>query len=376
MTDRQRRWLRYLAYGIAAFLVYAAFVWAFFQFETFNSSTPTLSFGQAVWYVVLNPTGLGDTTTALFPATLPGRTIGILFALTSIGLFGVFIGRVTDLFQEVREQARLGRRHSDLTDHVVILGWDDYSRRVTRELVHSEIDVAVITDDKTDIDAIRDAFDEQERELTYPVFAQYDNYQALDRYADISHASRIFLNRRADTDTLITLFNVHRAFEQQDPSFIVRVRNERLLDRFDLEHKDINVTPVWTFGVATALIASYIYEPEVAQLGRDLIEAAEQGADFELQQYRVSPGAPFSGDTYNQAFDWFFERGVFLIGVADHTEPTTSNERLTLLADTDEGDNLTVAPDNYLLVVLESAAIDQMERWTGHSKGLDSLAAD
>lgn len=374
LTDRQRKWLRNLGIAAGAFLVYTVFVWAYFQFEQFSPSRADITFGEAVWYVILNPTGLGDTTTKLFPTTLVGRAIGMLFALTSLGLLGIFVGKVTDMFHEVRQQARLGRRRSELSNHVVILGWDDYSRRVARELVRSEIDVVVVTDDKAEIDPIREAFDDVRGEHLHPVYADYDNYSALDRFGDIAKSSRVFLNRKADTDTLITLFNLHDAFEDEKLSYIVRVRNERLLDRFDLEHKAIDVTPVWTFGVATALIASYIYEPDVAAFGRDLVEATDEGTDFELQQYRVGARAPFAGASYNEAFEWFFDRGVYLIGIA-HADQT-GDDRYTLLPDGDEGEQTPVSNGDYVLVVLETGLEDALEEWTGHSKGLAGLAAD
>ncbi len=373
LTDRQRKWLRNLAIGVCAFLMYAGFVWAYFQFERFGSGRADITFGQAVWYVVLNPTGLGSTTTKLFPSTLAGRVIGVVFALTSIGFLRVFVGKVSDMFHEIRQQAHLGRRATDETDHVVILGWDDYSRRVARELGRSEIDVVVVTADKSEISPIREAFDDLAGEHVEPVYADYDNYGALDRFANISEASRVFLNRDADTDTLISLFNVESAFQEADLSFIVRVRNERLLDRFDLEHKDIDVTPVWTFGVATALIASFIYEPEVAALGRDFVSAGETGEDYELQQYRVGASAPFAGETYNAAFEWFFDRGVYLVGMVDASE---GDRRLDLLLDGDQGGDRRLEAEDYVVVALEGTMIEAMERWTGHSKGLKSLAAD
>lgn len=367
MSDRQRRWLRYLAFGVAAFLIYAFIVWTYFQFETFSNTNETLSFGQAVWYVTLNPTGLGDTTVALYPSTLPGRAIGIVFALTGIGLLGVFVGKVTDVFNEIRQQAHLGRRSSDLSNHVVILGWDGYSKQVARELVRSDIHTVIVTADKSEIDHIRDAFEREESKYAHPVFAEYDNVSALQRFANIAESSRVFLNRKKDTDTLISLLNLNGAADSYDLSFVVRVRNERLLDRFDLENKDVDVTPVWTFGVASALVASYIYEPEVAEFGHGLVEAT----DYQLQQYRVDNTSEFCREAYESVFDDLMRENIFLLGVVKAGR--TGRDRLRLLPDTDESTDIVIEPDDYLIVGLDADQENRMETLAGSSQGLASV---
>lgn len=53
LTDRQRKWIRNLGIGGAAFLLYALFVWGYFQVEQFSADRPDITFGQAVWYVIL-----------------------------------------------------------------------------------------------------------------------------------------------------------------------------------------------------------------------------------------------------------------------------------------------------------------------------------
>ncbi|MFB6355887.1 MAG: hypothetical protein ABEJ65_05165 [bacterium] len=372
MTDRQSKWLKNISIGFVAFFLYTIIVWVYFQYETFAPGQPDISFVEAIWYVILNPTNLGSTTTKLFPSTVVGQVIAVVFTLTSIGLLGIFIGKISDMFLEFREQARLGRHRSNLSNHVVILGWDEYSRRVTRELVHSDIDTVVVTADKNEIDLIRETFNDDQ--CVFPVFANYDNFRALDQFSDITRSSRVFLNRRADTDTLITLFNLHDAFSDANLSYVARVRNSQLIDRFDLEHKDIDVTPVWSFGVASALIASYIYEPEVATLERDFITAYDQGSDYEIQQYQVGEKAPWVDQSYNKAFNWFFERGIYSIGLAKHQNP--DSDRLVLLPDGEKGSSLKVEVNDYILVALESKQIDSMEQWSGHSKGIESVAAE
>ena len=347
LTSHQQRILRYSAvlFGVLAF--YVLLVYTYFQFESFGSSQSDIGLFQAAWYVFLNPTGLGNAgITKLFPATLPGKLIGVIFAISGLSLIGLFVGKVTDMFNEYREHRKLGYYGTDFEDHVLIIGWDRFSERIVRQLILSGVKVAVITDVKDEVDLIYEKFDDEN------VFVLYSDYEKYDRLtlANIDTAQQVFLNRRADTDTLITLLNFHNHFEDHDLKYVVRVKNDDLLEAFEIE--DIRVEAVSTFDVASALIASHIFEPDVATFGKDLIASAADADDYEIQQFLVTDENPWAGSSFEEMYWALYETHRILpIGLGKREDNT---RRLVELP----SDDVPVESGDYVIMIVsgESAA--------------------
>ncbi len=358
LTSRQKRILRYTVIGIAVVILYIFLVYTYFQFESFGSNQKDIGFIQSVWYVFLNPTGLGNAgILKTFPSTFPGKLIGVVFAITGLSLIGLFVGKVTDLFKEYREDRKLGYYGTDFEDHVLVVGWDDFSQKIIQDLVISGIKVAVITNVRPEVDQIYEEFDEEN------VFVLYTDYEQYDQlfFANIEQARQVFLNRTADTDTLITLLNFHNQFSELNLKYVVRVKNEDLLPAFDIE--DIRVDAVTTFNVASALIASHIFEPDVAAFGKDLIESAKASDDYEIQQFLVTDENPWVNATFGDLYwDLYENHGIIPIGLGKRQNQT--RELLNLPAD-----DATIEAGDYVIMIVNGETAQSSEHLFGVHEG-------
>jgi voltage-gated potassium channel len=345
--------------GVVAF--YILLVYAYFHFESFGSGQSDIGFTQAIWYVFLNPTGLGDAgALKLFPSTFPGKLIGVVFAVSGLSLIGLFVGKVTDMFNEYREHRKLGYYGSDFEDHVLIIGWDEFSRRIVRQLVLSGVKVAVITNVKAEVDAIYEQFDDEN------VFVLYTDYEKYDRLslANIESARQVFLNRTADTDTLITLLNFHNEFENADLEYVVRVKNDELLPAFDID--GIQVDAVSTFEVASALIASHIFEPDVASFGKDLIASAADSDDYEIQQFLVTTQNPWAGQSFEELYwDLYENHRILPIGLGKRHGKTRN---LIELPD----DDVPVETGDYVIMIVSGETAQSAEHLFKVEEGVRS----
>ena len=69
------------------------------------------------------------------------------------------------------------------------------------------------------------------------------------------------------------------------------------------------------------MVASYIFEPDVAEYNADLLASSKTADDFDIQEYRVIRNNPFSGKTYGQAFARIKkEYNSILIGMSKKTD--------------------------------------------------------
>ena len=54
--------------------------------------------------------------------------------------------------------------------------------------------------------------------------------------------------------------------------------------------------------IASKLVASYIFEPDVADLNIDLLSTARKDGDHDIQEFEVLPKNPFIGKKGKEAF--------------------------------------------------------------------------
>ena len=101
------------------------------------------SIESAVWYVVatLTTVGYGDVV----PVTYWGRMIGIIFLLSSLGVYGFIIGQIANFMSTLKEHKELGLNGTGFRNHVVMVGWNDFGQSVISHLIGAGKQVAVIT---------------------------------------------------------------------------------------------------------------------------------------------------------------------------------------------------------------------------------------
>ncbi|MFB6271622.1 MAG: potassium channel family protein, partial [Salinibacter sp.] len=151
--------------------------------------------GDAVWYAVVTLTtvGYGD----FYPVSVPGQIVGVVFVLSSLGVLGVLIGKIADLFATYREHHRLGHHGLDASGHFVIFGWNDSTARIVEQLQGLGETIVVVTHDRQAVDAIHERFPE----VVFPLYSEFDDPEWLNRI-NLRQAHRALLNIDSDTDTL------------------------------------------------------------------------------------------------------------------------------------------------------------------------------
>lgn len=303
--------------------------------------------GDAVWYalVTLTTVGYGD----FFPVSTPGQVIGAVFVLSSLGVLGLLIGKIADLFTSFRERRRLGHHGTDTTGHIVIFGWNASTQRIVEQIRLLEQKIVVVTRNREDIDAIHDRFSD----AVFPLFAEFDDAELIERI-NLRQADRALLNIDSDTDTLIYLLNLRKAFPNVE--FVVAAQNEELRETF----QNAGVAKVVSSDANAAhLIASVIFEPDVAAFAQDLITTAQTETDHDLQQYAIESGSPVAGMSYGELFRTLYEsRRVVPIGVS---KPHDDDQELHKLP----GDDLSLNTGDILILIATGADVKPLENEWG-----------
>lgn len=349
---RHRRLLTRIGIGLAVYLLLVlAMVSAESRMEGSNIGT----FGDALWYsiVTLTTVGYGDR----FPVTLVGRLVAIGFLLGSIGVLGFLIGEITKNINERRERKRMGHDGTSFTDHVVIIGWNDFARTIMRQLVAADRQVAVVTDHKDDIDLI---YEEFPADQSFVLFTELTNIPGLAK-ANVAGSVVVFLNNGDDTEKLIAILNMKKVYT--DAKFLVTLDNPDLKETF----QSAGVTYALSKNeMAAKLIASYIFEPDVAAYANDLLSATDRAGEYDLQQYRIREACRFTNRTYGEAF-WEIKKdfGALLVGIAKEGE-ADGERTLHKLAP----DEMKVETGDFLLVITDGEGERKLVELFGTREGV------
>lgn len=286
--------------------------------------------GDAVWYgiVTLTTVGYGD----YYPVSTPGQVVGLLFVLSSLGVLGILIGKIADLFTSYRERRRLGHHGTDATDHVIIFGWNRSTERIVQQLRILDRRIVIVTPFRDHIDTIHERFSD----AVFPLYSDLDDASLL-RRVNLGQADRALFNIDSDTDALIHILNLRKDFP--DVGFVVAVQNEELRTPF----QNAGVAKVVSSTTNAAhLIASVIFEPDVAAFAQELITTAHDEENYNIQQYELQSNSPAADHSYGTLFRRLYEsHDVLLIGVSRTNE---DNQQLIKLPpddlDLDTGDVL------------------------------------
>jgi len=95
-----------------------------------NSNIQT--FGDAFWCsLTLTTVGYGDR----FPVSFGGRVLSLFFIFGSLWLISFFVGSVSEIIREHKEMQKMRKKGTTFTNHVVVLGWDEFARATIEQLV-------------------------------------------------------------------------------------------------------------------------------------------------------------------------------------------------------------------------------------------------
>lgn len=299
------------------------------------------TFGDALWYsmVTLTTIGYGD----YYPVTAAGRMLALMFILGSLGLLSYVIGRATELISDIRWRKKMGFYGTAFENHVVIIGWDSFSLAIARQLLKAENKIAVITGDKDAIDLIQNDFSSEQM---FTLFADLKNVSAFEK-ANLGKSSMIFINLKDDTEKLITILNVRKMF----PSckYIVALDNSDLAETFYSAGASFVLSKN---EIASKLMASYIFEPDVADITNDLLTISQSVDDYDIKEFKIVKDNPLAGQNFGEIFAELKNKlNVLAIGVCKHEK---GGKRTIYKL---PPDNLKVECDDFLIVIMSGKEI-------------------
>jgi voltage-gated potassium channel len=175
---------------------------------------------------------------------------------------------------------------------IAILGWDDFAKNITGQLLASSNNVVVLTEEEDRKPAIEGEFTDQEEESLQVFALHHSDYPGM-KEIGLGAARSLFLNLDSDEQNLITILRLQKHFP--DLEYMVALTDEELEETF----RSAGVTyAVSKFNISSKVLASYLYEPDVAEYTEDLLTATENGEDYDIQQYQVTSQCPAAGESF------------------------------------------------------------------------------
>ncbi len=318
--------------GILALMFMLNSLLVFFEKQSDHASITTLS--RAFWFmtVTLTTVGYGDFT----PITTGGKVIGYLYILSSLGVIGYLISMATNAIFKMMEEKKLGHKGTDFTDHILIIGWNEFSRMVVEEIDITNKDMAIITNSKDDIDLIYTQFG---TDNIFVLFSDYANLEMLEK-VNADKASVAFISLEDDSEALMYVLDFNKFYPK--PSIVVSLQKPRLKETF---HAAGVTYAVARNEIASKLVASYIFEPDVADMNLELISTSKTDIQHDIQEFKVIEENPFLNKTYLETFTALkSEFNAILMGIVKESNKKTL---------TNPGEDVQIELNDYLIILAD-----------------------
>jgi len=263
---------------ILSLIFYLSIVLIIFLIEQSNPDSNIKSFSDALWYsiVTLTTIGYGDK----YPVTGFGKIFAMFFVLGSVGILGFVISQISNKIMKSMEEKKLGYNGTKFENHVVIINWNNFAQQIVLQIVNAGKKVVIVTKVKEDVDYIYHNFDSK---LVFVLFNDLFDNSAFQK-VNIEKATSVLLNFEDDTENLVNLISLKNIHPQT--SYVVSLNNPSLKSTF----QSLGVTFTLSKNeVAAKLVASYVFEPEVAKITEGLMSSASDIDDMGMMQYKVIP---------------------------------------------------------------------------------------
>ncbi len=304
ILNKHKQW-KLVAEIMAGLIIYVIMVVLLVYFEKDSTQANITTFQNAIWYsiVTLTTVGYGD----YYPVTVYGRVIGFIWVLLSLGLYGLLIGQITNLMATLKENKRLGYSGTSFNNHAVIIGWNEFSKLVTDQLVGVGKEVAIITNKKDDVDNINEKYKSKN---IFTLFTDFDNFDLLKK-VNIQESSTVFINLEDDTEKLVYVLNLKKYYN--DLEFVVTLENPDLKNTFISAGVSNALS---SYEISSKLLASYMFERDVAAYSEAIMSFAKSDSDYDVKQFIVSNTNPYVNKSYQEVFFDLKKRyNTILIGV-------------------------------------------------------------
>ena len=310
------------------------------------------SFPDSIWYMIVTLTtvGYGD----MYPISTGGRVIGYIYVFASLGILGFLFTVISNKIYTMLEEKKLGFRGTSFENHIVFIGWNEFSRMVADEIIHTEKKLAILTDKKDDVDLI---YDQYGKNNLFVLFSDFQNSDALEKL-NAQKSAVIFVTMLDDAEALMMILNIKNSCPDQE--IVVSLQNSKLKDTF----RAAGVTHLIARNeIASKLVASYIFEPDVADLNIDLLASAKQDSDYDIQEYRVIASNPFIGKKGREAFHEMKDKhDAILMGISKK-----KGEQIELHKN--PNDQVAIDEGDYLLIMANGTEKKKISEDFGVSEG-------
>lgn len=306
------------------------------------------SIENAVWYgiVTLTTVGYGD----YYPVTPTGKVLGLFIILGSLGLLGYLLGQLTQRINSYMEKKKNGFFGTDFEHHYIIVGWNTFASQVADQIFASGNKIAFVTNSSDDLERIKDLYP---KEKAFALFMDYHNNTTFHK-VNIEKSKAIFVNFADDTQSLVFVLKLQELYSKLN--IIVNCTTPELKDTL----KNIGVSHVVSQSeVASKMIASYMFEPHVAEYADDLLATSTGIDEQDIMQFKVVTSNPYANKSY---FDAFVElkknHNGILIGLVinDKLEKNPKDEQVIL-------------PGHFLVIIARDQDKKMFESLFGVSEG-------
>jgi len=333
--------------------IYGLLVFWLLRLEANAPGAEILTIQDGIWYAIatLTTVGYGD----LIPVTFGGRMLGLVFLLSSVGIIGFIIGQIGNIMSTIKENKAMGLNGTSFTNHVVIIGWNEFAQSVMNHLTAAGKCVAIVTKIRTDVDIIRESYSS---ELVYTLYSDYNNFDLIEK-SNIRKSSIVFINLTDDTEKLVYIINLKKAFDNLN--YVVTLDNGNLKNTF--HHAGVTYA-ISKNEISSKLLASYIYEPDVALFSEEIMAYAHEEYDYDMKQVLVKGDNPFVNMFYEKAFfDLKKESNVVLIGVVKIVDGKRK------MLKNPEG-SITIDQGDYLILLMDRKGEQKLKRLFKLEEGL------
>lgn len=349
---KRPNYLRFIIIICVFILLYIGLLSILIHIEAHDPNVKIKDFGDALWFsiVTLTTVGYGD----LYPVTFEGKLYGSIFLFASLGFYGVIIGQITNIMSSIKEHNKLGMNGTNFTNHVVVIGWSDFGKAVVDQLISAGRSIAIVTKDKDNIDIIHEYYPKKN---VFTLFSDYNNFELLAKM-NIKECSVVFVNLNDDTEKLVYVLNLKKHYENL--KFVVTLDNANLKSTF---HTAGVTYAVSKHEIASRLLASYIFEPDVAIYSEEIIAYPESDEDYDIKQFRVLHANPYKDKYYDKVFyDMKKEFNVVLIGIVK-----VNGDERKLLKNPEE--TVIINEGDYLILITNKNSVKQLKRFFNVEEG-------